>query len=154
MAPRLFLLHVIEPGLALLPSYMTSNQSRVQLLSIASQESSLRFRHQLGGGTAVGYWQFQQDGVAGVLQALPSLAQSVLDACDVSVAEAYNAIQYHDPIACAFARLLLWSDPTPLPAIGNSSGAYSCYCKNWRPGRPDETRWHADYATACSTVGK
>ncbi len=38
-----------------------------------------------------------------------------------------------------FARLLLWTDAKPLPAIGDEQGAWDYYLRNWRPGKPTRT---------------
>ena len=151
MSPRLFLLRAIEPGLSLLPSYMTSAPARVMLMAIAIQESNIAARAQLGG-PARGYWQFESAGVEAVLKQTPSLAQAVLSTCDIPITDAVAAIEYNDPVACAFARLMLWFDAAPLPPLTDGSGCYDYYLKNWRPGKPDQSRWPAAFATAVSTV--
>jgi len=151
MSPRLFLSRCVEPGLLLLPGYMVSDAARVMLLAIAGQECNLQHRAQLGG-SARGYWQFEQGGVDAVLRVLPVLAQMVLDTLDIASGEALLAIKFNDPLACAFARLLLWADPAPLPAVGNELAAWTYYLRNWKPGKPDITRWGTAYATAVSTV--
>lgn len=152
MTPANFRILAIEPGLTLLPPEMNSNEAKVILMAIAGQESSWTYRTQDLVGTAVGYWQFQQDGVADVITAEPTLTQSVLAALDIDAITAYPAIEYNDMLACAFARLLLWSDPDPLPAIGDVNGAWAYYVANWQPGAPDRARWAANYATAVATV--
>ncbi len=156
MSPRLFLLRVIEPGLALLPTYMVCNQSRVALMAIAGQESNWAARQQVGG-PAVGYWQFEESGITEVIAKQGHLVQVVLGTLDIPILDlpvpaAHAAIQYNDPLACAFARLLLWSDPEPLPAIGDTATCWQYYERLWRPGKPDVTRWAPAYAMAVSTV--
>ena len=148
----LFRLLCVEPGLILLPDNMASDQARVMLLAIAGVESNWGARRQIPGGEALGYWQFQQNATAGVLEKTPTLAQQVLDTCDVPVSETWQAIEYNDAVACAFARLLLWSDPALLHAIGDRAGAWAYYRRLWRPGRPDAGRWLTSYATAVSVV--
>jgi hypothetical protein len=148
----LFRLLCVEPGLILLPDNMTSDEARVMLLAIAGVESNWTARKQIPGGQALGKWQFQQDGTAGVLEKVPALARQVLDTCDVPVSEAWQAIEYNDAVACAFARLLLWSDPAALPVVGDKSGAWAYYRRLWKPGRPDAKRWLTSYATAVSVV--
>ena len=152
MSPRNFLLRCVEPGLALLPAYMTSDMARVLLMAIAGQESGWSARAQVGG-PALGYWQFEQAGVDGVMSVTASLAAAVLSTLDLLRPNAYAALEYNDPLACAFARLLLWSDAAPLPAIGDAAGGWDYYVRNWRPGKPDQTRWGPAYATAVQTVG-
>jgi hypothetical protein len=151
VSPRLFLLRVVEPGLALLPGYMVSNAARVALMAIAGQETNWAARAQIGG-QALGYWQFQADGLDGVLTKQGPLMAAIFKTLDVAAPDAHIALQFHDPLACAVARLLLWSDPEPLPAIGDVNGCWNYYTRNWRPGKPDATRWAPAYAMAVSTV--
>jgi hypothetical protein len=43
----------------------------------------------------------------------------------------------HDALATVFARLLLYTDPHPLPALNCAPDlAWDYYFRNWRPGRP------------------
>ena len=154
MSPLNFFVRAVQPGLSLLPGYMVTDQARVALMAIAGQESNWSARTQGNDGPARGYWQFEPAGVAGVATN-PSTAgvlASVLATLDLAGTSAYAAIQYNDPLACVIARLLLWSDPEALPAVGDASTCWAYYVRNWRPGKPDETRWTAAYATACSTV--
>jgi len=148
MTPVLFRLLCVEPGLILLPDDMASKEARVMLLAIAGVETNWGARRQIPGGQALGYWQFQQDGTAGVLEKTPEIAERVLATCDVPLSEAWPALQYNDAVACAFARLLLWSDPALLPAVGDRAGAWAYYRRLWKPGRPDAGRWLSSYATA------
>ena len=39
-----------------------------------------------------------------------------------------------DVIDAVFARLLFWTDPLPLPAVGDVEGAWQCYLRTWNPG--------------------
>ncbi len=55
-------------------------------------------------------------------------------------------------LACAFARLLLFTDPRPLPALGNPQAAWDYYVRNWRPGKPHRDTWDALYAKALATI--
>lgn len=151
MSPRLFLQRVVEPGLALLPGYMVSAQARVALMAIAGQESNWAARAQTNG-PARGYWQFEPAGADAVLKTQALLALAVLATLDIPASQVMPAIQYNDAVACVFARLLLWGDPAALPAIGDASGCWGYYTRNWRPGKPDETRWGPAYSMACSTV--
>lgn len=153
MSPRLFLLRVVEPGLSLLPGYMVSDQARVALMAIAGQETNWAARTQIGG-PARGYWQFEPNGVNAV-SAHPKtigLVASVLSTLDLIGAPIYTVIQYNDPLACVMARLLLWADPDALPSTEDADGCFEYYVRNWKPGKPDDSRWGDIYATACSTV--
>jgi len=130
---------------------MDTNEARVMLMAIPGQESNWDARAQ-HGGPALSYYQFEKIGVDGVLEAVPDWSRAVLAANDIPVAEAHAAIQYHDPVATAFARLLLWSDPAPLPFVGDQAGAWDYYLRCWRPGKPDETRWPHCYQTAMEII--
>jgi hypothetical protein len=153
----LFRLLCVEPGLILLPDYMTTNEARVLLLAIAGQESNWAARAQVmidgSEPAALGYWQFQQDGVAGVATGVVSgpLLQSVTAILNIQT-DVWAALQYNDPLACVVARLCLWNDPLRLPAVGDAAGAWAYYARNWRPGKPDQTRWGTAYATAVAIV--
>ena len=63
MKPQLFLTSVIRPGLAVLADAsalrVQSPEAEVLLLAIATQESALRHRTQVGG-PARGHWQFER----------------------------------------------------------------------------------------------
>jgi hypothetical protein len=155
MSPYLFLPRCIEPGLDLLPRHMASDEARVMLMACAGQETLWNERAQIvaeGPPPAVSYYQFEQIGVQGVLETSPQLARYVLAACDVPEVEAHQSLRYHDPLATAFARLLLYSSPAPLPVIGDMDGAYQYYIDLWRPGKPDESRWPNAYTIAVDVV--
>jgi len=146
----------IAPALALLPARMNSAAAEVQMLAIGLQESRFEHRRQIGG-PARGFWQFEQGGgVRGVLRHHSSRehAQAVCRARSVIATESavYAALEHDDVLAAAFARLLLWTDPKPLPAIGDEQGAWDLYLRVWRPGKPHRHTWNALYAQAMEEV--
>src|SRR5690606_34344050 len=130
---------VIAPALALLPDRMTSLQAELMLLVIGLQESRFEHRRQIRG-PARGFWQFEQaGGVAGVLRH-PGSREHALRVCAARgvepVAEqVYQRLEHDDVLAAAFARLLLWTDPKPIPPIGNVVAAWDLYLRTWRPGK-------------------
>ena len=69
-----------------------------------------------------------------------------------STAAVNEALASDDVLACAFARLLLFTDPRPLPALGNPQAAWDYYVRNWRPGKPHRDTWDALYAKALATI--
>ena len=153
MSPRNFLVRAIEPGLALVPGYMVSDAARVLLMAIAGQESGLSARAQVDG-SALGYWQFEQSGLADVRMRAPSVMESVCSTLDIPDSTGiWAALQWNDALACVVARLCLWLDPAPLPVIGDASGAWDYYVRNWRPGKPGTDRWASAYTTAVAAVG-
>lgn len=148
---------VVGPGLALLPSRMDSDEARAELLAIGLQESRLTHRRQIGG-PAVGLWQFERGGaVVGVLghKASAELAARVCEERGVepTPANVYMALPVDDLLACAFARLLLYTDPRPLPALSAShEQAWAYYLRNWRPGKPHRKTWDAFHVEAVAAV--
>lgn len=136
----------IAPAMALLPAGMDSQLARVMLLAIGLQESRFDHRRQLVGspprpvGPAKSFWQAEQGGgmVHGVrLHAMSRVPAAVLYAARGVVANdaaIWNAIEQDDVLAAGLARLLLWTDPKPLPAVGDEAGAWQLYLRTWRPG--------------------
>lgn len=126
------------------------------LLAIALQESRIQHRVQVGG-PAHGYWQFESGGgVKGVL-AHPSSSQLARSICyelnyNADQPTIYAKITDNDLLACVFARLLLFTDPKPLPSLGDQNGAWEYYRRNWRPGKPHPQTWPGRYAEAMGTT--
>lgn len=144
------------PAFRLLPERMDFPEARVMLLAIGQQESAFALTRQVGG-PAVGYWQFEKGGgVTGVLQhrATRDLAAAVCKARGIQPTPdaVYAALEKDQILAAAFARLLLWSDPAALPALGAVSDGWACYIRNWRPGKPRRAAWDAYYAKALAEV--
>lgn len=142
----------------LLPSKFDSVAARVQILANGYQESKFLTRQQQGG-PARSYWQMEQGGgIHGVLTspATHAYAKSVCGLLAVAPVEsevyAAFALPQGDRLACAFARLILWADPQPLPAVGDQQAAWECYLRNWRPGKPRPDDWPVSYRIALATV--
>lgn len=138
----------------------SDRRAEVMLLAIAGQESGFRARAQViaggGKGPARGLWQFERGGgVVGVLQhrATAKAAQTVCDALLVPVdpINVHAALEQNDVLACAFARLLLWTDPGSLP--GEQTAGWQCYLRNWRPGKPHPEVWPARWNAAAAATG-
>ncbi len=146
----------ILPALALLPPAMNTPQARVLLLAIGLQESRFQHRRQIGG-PARGFWQFERNGgVRGVLTH-PASRDDALRICaarDVAPVSAtvHAALETDDILAAAFARLLLWTDPLRLPAVGDADGAWALYLRTWRPGKPHPQTWPGLYAQALAAM--
>lgn len=133
--------------------------AEAMLAAIGLQESRFRHRDQIVKGKpkgtlgpATGFWQFEKGGgVRGVMthpasrRAARALAEDAglpweADAIWRSFAEPAG-----DELACAFARLLLFTDPAPLPKADPAlaDAAWDCYLRNWRPGKPHRATWDA-----------
>nr|WP_249363980.1 hypothetical protein [Bordetella trematum] len=164
----------INPALALLPPGMDTPAARVMLLSIGLQESRFEHRRQLVGrpprpvGPAKSFWQGEEGGgmVRGVRlhAATRSLAAELYRARGVAPSDAaiWEAIEFDDVLAAGLARLLLWSDPQRLPAVGDEDGSWALYLRTWRPGAytrgtPGErnalrAKWASNYGAAMREV--
>lgn len=154
----------IDPALALFPPHMDTPEARVMLLAIGLQESRFMFRFQkIAGrpyekGPARGYWQFERGGgVHGVMS--HAATQDQAERICIERAVPFDSVLIHarletdDVLAAAFARLLLWADRLPLPALDClHEDAWLCYVRNWRPGKPNRASWDEFHAKAVSQV--
>lgn len=149
--------NAIRPAMTRLGLGLTT-QAHVMLLTIGLQESRFLYRRQLGNGPATGWWQFERGGgVKGVLQH-PTSAPFAKLLCEgrgvtPDAPSAWAALERDDVLAAGFARLLLLTDPRPLPAVTDAQGAWDCYVRNWRPGKPHRATWDAFHAQARAAVG-
>lgn len=151
----------IDPALELLPARMDTVAARVMLLANGLQESRFQHRRQIGG-PARGFWQFEKGtrasrgGVWGVFlhpaskDHLAALCRARSVACDPDAI--YAALEYDDVLAAGVARLLLWTDPKALPAVGDVEAAWALYLRTWRPGKPHPKTWPALYAQAMAAL--
>lgn len=143
----------------LLPPAMASARATCLLLAIGLQESRLAERRQRGNGPARGLWQFElgtrasRGGVWGVFLHWQTrdLLRDVCEARGVEFAPKaiWGELEHDDVLAFAVARLLLWTVPEPLPAIGEVERAWQQYLGAWRPGRPHPETWQDLYSEAC-----
>jgi hypothetical protein len=131
-------------------------QAEVMLLAIAGQESNLAHRFQVHG-PARGFWQFERGGgLAGVLshKATSMIMHEALDA--LAIEKGYEAVwaalPYSELLQVTAARCLLWTDPQPLPAVGDEQLAWAYYLRNWRPGKPNGHAWATHYRAALQAV--
>ena len=167
----------IDPALNII-GIKPSKESAVMLLAIGLQESRFEYRYQVvqgkpgAKGLARGFWQFElgtvasRGGVWGVFLHLASYTLLTQVASQRGVAlsptNIWKAIEADDVLAAALARLLLWTDPKPLPKLGDADGAWQLYLRTWRPGaytngtpaKRAELRekWACNYAKAMKAV--
>lgn len=139
---------------ALIGRGFDSPSARAMLWAIGRQEGRMIHRRQIGG-PARGYWQFERGGgVAGVLQHEASREHAHALCANRGVAPSpqavYQKLEHDDVLACGFARLLLFTDPKPLPkpAPANEQQAWKYYLRCWRPGRPHPESWPDFWAEA------
>ena len=163
-------LRILDGGLDLLASLdgpRRDARADTLLLAISGQESDWHHRVQRSrrrdgtwfDGPARGLWQFERGGgVAGVLQhrASAQLARALCAARNITPASrvVWERLAVDDILAAGFARLLLWTDPRPLPAIDDSDTAWQVYLRNWRPGKPHPSRWPACHRAARAAVAR
>lgn len=134
----------IKPAFTLLPARMRSREAVLMLLVIGRQESLFKYRRQING-PARGFWQFEYGGgFKGVFGhhsskqhaehlAAARLHFKYLD-LRANLRHAYDQLEHDDVFAAGIARLLLWTDPKPLPALNDVDGAWQLYLRTWRPG--------------------
>jgi hypothetical protein len=148
----------VNAALKILPAGMDSPEARLMMFAIGLQESRFQHRRQIGG-PARGFWQFEQGGgVAGVLRHPASKAHALavckLRNVDADAATVYRALEHDDVLAACFARLLLWTDPAPLPALHDVWGSWDYYLRTWRPGKPHKHTWPSMHESAYKLVCK
>ncbi|WP_082420950.1 MULTISPECIES: hypothetical protein [unclassified Pseudomonas] len=152
----------IQQGLALLPPQMCTRPARVLLHAINLQENPKRLEQQVNG-PARGDYQFEKGGgVVGVMThgSVKARTQEVCRARGVgfSAESIYQAIGLDPVLAAALARLLLWTDPKPMPSADDEHGAWELYLRVWRPGaytrQPEELRakFKRNHAAALKAV--
>ena len=151
---------VIPATRELLPDAMDTVPAWAMVLAIGRQESdTYRARVQYRGGPAKGFWQFEMNGgVAGVLEhpSTRDIAASVCRTLGYPLPTArtiHAALEHNDVLACAFARLLLWTDPRALPTADNPTQGWLIYLATWRPGKPHVSTWAAHFDSAWQLPG-
>lgn len=157
MTPKFLLTNAIRPAFALLEAVGVHSDIKAELmvLAIAGQESSWQYRRQLPVAYARSLWQFEEGGgVAGLFSVVPAKLQFVCEQCLVPFdrATVFEAMAWNDILAAAMARLLLWTDPAPIPNLGEVEAALQMYLRNWRPGLPHPEVWPGRYGTALGLV--
>jgi len=168
VTPRECLAHVIRPACALAGPRFVDPRAEVALLAIALQETGLATRRQQGGGPGRGYVQFERAGIAGVLThsasavAARALLRTLAYPATITPAEVHGAVEHNDLLCLGLARLLLFTVPAPLPALGDRDETWSQYVAAWRPGAVTgggsraaaaRRRWTTNYAKALDAMG-
>lgn len=150
--------HIVPAAYDVLPPGLQSPQADAMLLAIALQESACVHRKQVKG-PAKGFWQFEAGGgVKGVLTHPASSQQArtaLVALCysgSLTVPQIHTALEHNDVLACVFARLLLYTLPSPLPLKHQAKEGWRQYISAWRPGKPHPDTWDGHYARAWSLV--
>lgn len=147
---------VIDTGMAYLPAKYDSIAARTLLYAIGMQESKFSARRQYNNGPAASFWQFERGGgIKGVLRHSASAQYARIVCMKFGIPpeplSIWEAMQDNDNIGVCFARLLLWTDPAPLPGpvLQASQRAWDYYERNWRPGKPHPETWKSHWRAAC-----
>lgn len=140
----------------MLPVNFNTQAARLMMLVIQKQEDPEERRYQVvrrvdgtlpknivgpktAKGPARGLWQFEAGGgIHGVLTHKKT-RDHIRVICDhynvpATARACWEAVENNDILAACFARLLLWSDPLPLPKINEPESAWDLYLRTWRPG--------------------
>lgn len=144
----------MRPAMLLLPEQMRSETASNILVAIALQESDLNYRRQIRG-PAIGFLMFEYP-IIGLLlkhRAVGDMAKQVLSDLEYSSYDKkgiHDAMEHNDILQCAFARLLMWTDPHKLP--DDLHGAWALYLRTWRPGKPHPDKWPRNYNLAIEHI--
>lgn len=150
---------ILTPAAELLPARLDSFEARVLLLTIGQQESRFLYRRQMGDGPARGFWQFERGGgVKGIFNHATTRGplHAICAARDVTfeITSIWATLETDDILAACCARLLLLSDPKPLPALHDVAGAWNLYAlRTWRPGKPHRETWDGYHLASRRALG-
>lgn len=151
---------IVLPAYAVMGAKYQSREATCFLLAAGFQESDFMYRAQKGNGPARGFWQFERGGgVVGIMthSAVKNETRRMCGHFNVpfTVFDIWKAFERDDKdvfTACC-ARLLLYTDPGKLPALGEQQEAWDLYAKKlWRPGRPHPKKWPTSYGAALGFV--
>lgn len=153
----------LDPAFAVLPAHLDTKRARVQILTTGLQESRLKYRRQLDGGPARGLLQFEEGtrkskgGVWGVYlhHHTHALVHELCRYRDVGFEPRaiWSALEHDDVLAMGLGRLLLLTDPHPLPEVDDAEAAWNLYAyRTWRPGKPHRETWDAFHEQARAYV--
>lgn len=162
--PSSVLTVALLPALAYLPKKMGNPNAIAQVLTTGLQESDgFLTRLQYQGGPARGLWQNEKGGGVKGVMTHPASRDYAAMLCNIrqvvpTIDAVYTALAADDVLAAGLARLLLWTDTAPLPALGDASAAFAVYVNVWRPGAFTrgnaqtraalKAKWASNYALA------
>ena len=155
--------YVYPVAAALLPPKMDDPRAWRMLTAIGLQESKFRARRQivrtrdgrLVDGPARSFWQGEITGGMILVLSHADTREAAADVCGAlgyapTPSVVYAAIEHNDVLAACLARLLLWTDPRPLPGPSQPTDGWLQYLACWRPGAPHAETWSGHFATAWS----
>ena len=154
MTPAEFCARILDPARLAFP-FHDDPRARALLLAIAGVESAWTARWQEPRAYARSFWMVQQNCVNDLLahpSSGPVLRQFAAE-MEIPIGGAFEALAWHDAWAYACARCLLWTDPHPLPEIGDTASSMAAYENIWRPGKFSAERWTARFTEALAVSG-
>lgn len=140
MSKRQFFKETIRLALSLLPAKLNTELACKYLLAIGYQESKFIRRTQISG-PAIGYWQFELPTIDLVYQKAEQSLGFIMNFLDIPTRDIYTAFKYNEILQAAFARWLLYFDPSPLVPIEQLEESWNIYLSAWRPGKPRKDAW-------------
>ncbi len=151
--------YILPAAYRLLPVPMRSDRASAMLMTIALQESKCMGRRQMRSGPARSLWQFEPNGILGVMahpasrQHFVSLMRNLRYGGHTTDVEfVHSTIEHNDILACALARLLLWTDSKPLPGRDEPELGWGMYLRTWNPGDPHRETWDSYFHEAWDRV--
>lgn len=153
---------ILVPALAFIRANLkaipASVEEHTMLLAIAGVESAWSQRTQQPVAYAHSFWQWERGGVLGLMRD-DETSKQVAVLCGMAGVPFqstgiwnYMAKPEADNFSAAMSRLLLWTDPSPLPKTMDDGFDY--YVRNWRPGKPYEPRWAAVWSQAVAAISE
>lgn len=136
----------VIPALEMLPPHFDTPDARTLMLAIGLQESRFKYRRQMGNGPARSFYQFEErGGVLGILTHSASKTH-MMRVCNIrnvpfKTRDVWVAMEHDDVLAAFCCRMLLWTDPRPLPQAADRDGGWAYYIRNWQPGKPHPASW-------------
>lgn len=151
--------YIIPAAYRVLPEPMRSDRASAMLITAGLQETKFLRRRQMLKGPARGLWQFEKNGLFGIFQHprsrphLENLAKSLRYPSLAYVEEnGLLLVEHNDILACALARLLLWTDLDKLPSREQPGLGWEIYYRTWHPGRPHYETWTTYFEEAWQRV--
>jgi hypothetical protein len=158
----------VNEALSLLPNAMDSADARVMLYAIGLHESRFKHRRQIikkngqlvPEGPAKGFWQFERGGGCKGVLTHPASRHHAAALCtrygvNATARDLWDALEHNDVLAAGIARLLLWTDPKPLPQRFEPRAEAQGWCyyeRVWRPGKPHPETWDDCWRAAVKAV--
>lgn len=153
--------YILPAAYRVLPVPMQSARASAMLIAIGLQETKFLARRQYRNGPARGFWQFEERGALWGVVKHPASREHVINVLrnlryGATMAKNlplfHDVLSHNDVLACALARLLLWTDSKPIPDRGEPNTAWAMYMRTWNPGKPHRETWDAYFSEAWDRV--